>query len=137
MHTDARSLIAPFYDALNNPAAKDVAALVTSVAAPEWRSYAGETQSKSREEFIAQAIGFGKLIPDLAWTIKEVLVAGDRIIVRSEASGTPAGDFFGVPHTGRGFRIMTIDIHTVADGRLVAAHHVEDWAGAIRQLSGR
>lgn len=137
MHTDARSLIAPFYDALNNPAAKDVAALVTSVAAPEWRSYAGETQSKSREEFITQAIGFGKLIPDLAWTIKEVLVAGDRIIVRSEASGTPAGDFFGVPHTGRGFRIMTIDIHTVADGRLVAAHHVEDWAGAIRQLSGR
>ena len=137
MHTDARSLIAPFYDALNNPAAKDVAALVTSVAAPEWRSYAGETQSKSREEFITQAIGFGKLIPDLAWTIKEVLVAGDRIIVRSEASGTPAGDFFGVPHTGRSFRIMTIDIHTVADGRLVAAHHVEDWAGAIRQLSGR
>ena len=137
MHTDARSLIAPFYDALNNPAAKDVAALVTSVAAPEWRSYAGETQSKSREEFITQAIGFGKLIPDLAWTIKEVLVAGDRIVVRSEATGTPAGDFFGVPHTGRSFRIMTIDIHTVADGRLVAAHHVEDWAGAIRQLSGR
>jgi predicted ester cyclase len=137
MHTDARSLIAPFYDALNNPAAKDVPALVTSVAAPEWRSYAGETQSKSRDEFIAQAIGFGKLIPDLAWTIKDVLVAGDRIIVRSEATGTPAGDFFGVPHTGRSFRIMTIDIHTVADGRLVAAHHVEDWAGAIRQLSGR
>lgn len=137
MHTDARSLIAPFYDALNNPAAKDVPALVTSVAAPEWRSYAGETQSKGRDEFIAQAIGFGKLIPDLAWTIKEVLVAGDRIVVRSEATGTPAGDFFGVPHTGRSFRIMTIDIHTVADGRLVAAHHVEDWAGAIRQLSGR
>ena len=134
MHTDARSLIAPFYDALNNPAAKDVAALVTSVAAPEWRSYAGETQSKSREEFIAQAIGFGKLIPDLAWTIKEVLVAGDRIIVRSEATGTPAGEFMGVAHRGARFSIMTIDIHTVADGRLVRAHHVEDWAGAIRQL---
>lgn len=138
MTTDAiRHLIEPFYDALNAPATKDVAALVTSVAAPHWRSYAGETQSKGREEFIAQAIGFGKLIPDLSWTIKEVLVAGDRIIVRSEAAGTPAGDLFGVPHTGRGFRIMTIDIHTVAEGRLVAAHHVEDWAGAIRQLTGK
>jgi hypothetical protein len=31
---------------------------------------------------------------------------------------------------------MTIDIHTVMDGKLVAAHHVEDWASAIRQLSG-
>lgn len=136
-HDDARRLIDPFYDALNRPATKDVAALVTSVAAPTWRSYSGETQSKGREEFIAQAVGFGKAIPDLTWTIREVLVTGDRIVVRSEAAGTPAGDLFGVPHAGRSFSIMTIDIHTVEDGRLIAAHHVEDWAGAIRQLSGK
>jgi predicted ester cyclase len=99
----ARAIIAPFYDALTAPATKDVAGLVLGATAPEWRSYAGETVSKGREEFVAQAIGFGKAIPDLAWDIKEVLVDGDRIIVRSEASGTPAGDFFGVPHSGRSF----------------------------------
>ncbi len=37
--------------------------------------------------------------------------------------------------SGKNFRIMTIDIHTVQNGKLVAAHHIEDWAGAIRQLS--
>lgn len=136
-HDTAHDLIAPFYDALNRPAEKDVAALVTAVAAPEWRSYAGETVSKGREEFIKQVIGFGRAIPDLAWTIKEVLVADDRIIVRSEATGTPAGELFGVPHGGRSFAIMTIDIHTVRDGKLAVAHHVEDWASAIRQLAGR
>jgi predicted ester cyclase len=132
----ASALVAPFYDALNTPAQKAVAALVGSVASPDWRSFAGETVSKGREEFIGQVIGFGRLIPDLKWDIKEVLVDGDRIIVRSEASGTPAGDFMGVPHGGRRFAIMTIDIHTVKDGQLVAAHHVEDWASALRQLRG-
>ena len=142
MHTpiskeSAQSLIAPFYSALNRPAEKDVAALVGGIASPDWRSYAGETVSKGRDEFIAQVIGFGKLIPDLSWEIKEVFVDGDRIIVRSEARGTPQGPFFGVPHGGRSFSVMTIDIHTVKDGRLATAHHVEDWASAIRQLSAR
>jgi predicted ester cyclase len=136
-HDQARKVVAPFYDMLNKPATKDLKALGESAMAPQWRSYAGENTFKGREEFIAQVGGFGKAIPDLAWEIKEVFVDGNRIIVRSEASGTPTGPFFGVPHGGKSFRIMTIDIHTVQDGKLVAAHHVEDWAGAIRQLSAK
>ena len=42
--------------------------------------------------------------------IKGVLVAGKRVVVRGEVSGTPAGDLFGVAHTGKSFRIMAIDI---------------------------
>jgi hypothetical protein len=29
---------------------------------------------------------------------------------------------------------MSIDVHTVEGGRIVRTYHVEDWAGAIRQL---
>jgi steroid delta-isomerase-like uncharacterized protein len=133
----ARQLIAPFYDMLNQPATKNVQALAESVIAPEWRSYSGETVSKGRDEFVGQVTGFGKLIPDLQWEIKEVLVDGNRIIVRSEASGTTVGAFFGVPPSGKRFQIMTIDIHTIKDGKAITAHHVEDWAGAIRQLSAK
>jgi predicted ester cyclase len=130
----ARTIVASFYDALNAPSSKNVRALIEGCASPEWRSFSAEGVSKSREEFIQQVTGFGKLIPDLAWVIKEILCDGDRIIVRSEASGTPAGDFMGVPHAGRRFSIMTIDIHSVVDRQLLRAHHVEDWAGALRQL---
>ncbi|MEI8255468.1 MAG: ester cyclase [Deltaproteobacteria bacterium] len=134
----ARSIVSPFYDVLNTPATKQVAAIMGEIAADDWRSYASATASKSRDEFVAQVVGFGKLIPDLAWAITEILVAGeDRIIVRSEASGTPVGDFFGVPHGGKSFRIMTIDVHTFRDGKLRVAHHVEDWASAVRQLSAK
>jgi predicted ester cyclase len=131
----ARAVVAPFYESLNQPASKDVRALIEGVAAPGWRSFSGETMSKGREEFIQQVLGFGKAIPDLTWEIKEVWTSGDRIIVRSEARGTPAGDFMGAAHGGKGFAIMTLDVHTVADGKLVRAHHVEDWIGAVRQLT--
>lgn len=132
----ARALIAPFYDALNTPASKDVRALIEGLASPDWRSFSGETVSKGRDEFIQQVMGFGKLLPDLAWDIKSVFADGDTIIVRSEASGTPAADFMGVPHAGKRFAIMAIDVHTVQDGKLLRAHHVEDWASALRQLKG-
>ena len=133
---EARSIIAPFYDALNTPATKDVRALIEALASPDWRSFSGEGVSKGREEFIQQVTGFGRLIPDLAWDIKDVIAEGDKIVVRSEASGTPAADFMGVPNTGKRFAVMTIDIHTLADGKLIRAHHVEDWASALRQLRG-
>lgn len=129
-------LILPFYDLLDHPGAKDPAATMQRIAADDWRSYAREDDSKGRDGLVALAQGLGKLVPDLTWTIKEILVAGDRIVVRSEARGTPAGEFFGVPHSGRSFHIMAIDIHTVRNGKLAVAYHVEDWASALRQLAG-
>ena len=133
----ARQQIAPFYEMLNQPATKDLKALSEQALSPDWKSYSGEGEFKGRDAFVGQAGGFGKLIPDLRWDIKEVLVDGNRIIVRSEASGTPAGPFFGVQPAGKSFRIMTIDIHTIKDGKAVTAYHVEDWAGAIRQLTAK
>jgi hypothetical protein len=32
---------------------------------------------------------------------------------------------------------MAIDIHEISDGKIVQSFHVEDWAGALQQLSGR
>ena len=131
-----KDIIVPFYEALNQPSQKDVRSLIESVASPDWASYSANEVSKGREAFIQQVMGFGKLLPDLAWRVEEVLSDGNRIVVRSEASGTPAADFMGVPVSGRRFAIMAIDVHTVEAGKLVRAYHVEDWAGAIRQLRG-
>ena len=90
--SSAASLVAPFSNALNRTTTKDVRALVESAAAPEWHSFSGEETSKGRGEFIHQVAGFGKLIPDQQWAVNEVFADGDRIIVRSAASGTPAGN---------------------------------------------
>lgn len=135
--TEAEKRVGPFYDALNNPAQKDVRKLVEGITSPEWRSYNSETVSKGRDEFIQQVTGFGKMIPDLKWEVKEMhwIEGANKVVVRSVASGTPSGDFMGVPHSGKSFSVFAIDIHTLdKNGKLIRADHVEDWASALRQL---
>jgi predicted ester cyclase len=43
----------------------------------------------------------------MKFDIKEILVAGDRVVVRGEVTGTPAGDLFGVPASSRGERFWS------------------------------
>jgi predicted ester cyclase len=90
-----------------------------------------------RDASIKVVGGFAKSIPDMKFEIKEVLVAGDRIIVRGEVTGTPAGDLLGVPHTGKSFRIMAIDIQTIKDGKIAKTYHLENWLSALGQLRAK
>ncbi|MEO0678760.1 MAG: ester cyclase, partial [Pseudomonadota bacterium] len=78
----------------------------------------------------------GQVVPDLTWTVEEILEADGRFVVRGRAEGTPVGPFLGVdPATGRRFEIMSIDIVTVEDGRIAHIYHLEDWTSAIAQLT--
>lgn len=79
----------------------------------------------------------GQVCPSLTWVPEEILELPDgRFVVRGTASGTPVGPFFGVdPATGRSFEIMSIDILTVEEGKIVHVYHLEDWTGAIAQLT--
>ena len=80
--------------------------------------------------------GFGKIIPDLTWEIKEIIpsACGTKIVVLSEASGTPEA-LFGVENPGKKrFNIYAIDLHTVKSDKLVRVHHVEDWKSALAQI---
>jgi predicted ester cyclase len=133
----ALAAVAPFYDGLTAAPGKDVAGVLRQATAPEWVSCVGNDVCGTREQVIAAIAGRHKAIPDLKWEIKEVLVSGNRVTVRGEATGTPAGEFMGVPHGGKPFRLMSIDVHTVEGGKLVRSYHVEDWLGAVRQLSER
>ena len=81
--------------------------------------------------------GFGQLMPDLNWAVQDMHQDENFVTVRSRATGTPVAPFFGVDGEGRSFDIMTIDIHQLENGEIVKTWHVEDWAGALQQLSGK
>jgi predicted ester cyclase len=133
----ARASVAPFYKALNAEFAKDSPDLVRQATASDWVSCRGNEVCNTRDEVIS---GIGqrlKSVPDLKWEIKEILVAGNQVTVRGEATGTPVGEFMGAPHTGKSFKLMSIDVHTLEGGKMVRSYHIEDWLGAVRQLSAR
>ena len=131
----ARDSVAPFYKALNAEFAKDSPDLIRQATASEWVSCRGNDVCNSRDEVIAGVGARLKSVPDLKWQIKEVLVSGNQVTVRGEATGTPSGEFFGAAHTGKSFKVMSIDVHTIEGGKMVRSYHIEDWMGAVRQLS--
>ena len=128
-----------FYNFLSNPESAEAKSTFMESAADDWASigdYSGK--SKNKEAFAGQVSGFfAKLMPDLNWEIQDMHEDGDTVIVRSRATGTPTGPLFGVDGEGRSFDILAIDIHHLEDGKIKTSYHVEDWSGALQQLSGR
>lgn len=133
-----RADIEPFYAFLSNPGSDSHAEAYAKSVTDNWVSigdYSGAT--KSKDKFIGQIKGFSKLIPDMNWAIEDTVIEGDKVVVRGRATGTPQGPLFGVDGKGKSFDILTIDIHTIKNGKVVETYHVEDWAGALRQLSAK
>jgi predicted ester cyclase len=131
----ARAAVVPFYKALNAEFANDSAALIRQATATDWVSCRGNDVCNSRDEVIAGVAQRLKSVPDLKWEIKDMLVSANQVTVRGEATGTPAGEFMGAPRTGKSFKVMSIDVHTIEGGKMVRSYHIEDWIGAVRQLT--
>ncbi|MEM8486163.1 MAG: nuclear transport factor 2 family protein [Bacteroidota bacterium] len=109
-------------------------AVLTPVLAEGYKS-SSSVDSKGGEQLMGQLEFFWKIIPDLKWEPQQIVNEGDVYIVRSIATGSPNGDFMGVPTDGsKSFKILTIDMHTMKDGQFVSTHHVEDWVTAMQQL---
>jgi predicted ester cyclase len=128
--------VTPFYrDCLTVNASCNPAEVMERLLADDFLSIG--VPNKSKQALMGQVQFFWKLIPDLKWEIQELFVDGNKVVVRSLASGSPRGDFMGL--TGldgsKSFHVTTIDIHTVENGRLKVVNHLEDWSIAKAQLA--
>jgi ketosteroid isomerase-like protein len=134
-----RAVIAPWYSLFNVATRGDVKTIQEQVLTADYRSCSGYLPNEcwDRDTSIKVVSNFSNAIPDLKFSIEEVLVAGDRVIVRGEVTGTPAGELFGAPHTGKSFRIMAIDIQTIRDGKIAKTFHMENWLSALGQLRAK
>jgi predicted ester cyclase len=130
----ARAIVAPLYEALNEPTKKDVLALLANATNPDYQSCSTNSDCLSRDQLAGVFTALGKIIPDLHWTIKDIWTSGNRIVVRGEATGTPTGELYGVKPTGKSFKTISIDMFTVKDGKLATAYHVENWMAATEQI---
>src|SRR6478672_69005 len=130
----ARAIVTPLYEALNEPTKKDVPALLAYATNPDCQSCSTNSDCLSRDQLAGVFMALGKIIPDLHWTIKDIGTSGNRIVVRGEATGTPTGELYGVKPTGKSFKTISIDMFTVKDDKLATAYHVENWMAATEQI---
>jgi predicted ester cyclase len=131
---EARRITAPFYDALNRPAEKDVPTLLAQACHDDYQSYHTNEEFLTRDQLSGVFEAMGKTIPDLTWEIAFLRVLDDMIIVRGRASGTPVAEFWGAPATGKSFTTMAIDLFTVRDAKLASCYHIENWMTPLEQI---
>ena len=131
----AGEIVWPLYDALNQPAKKDVDALLAKAAHPDYHSYHTNEEFLTRDQLVGIFKNLGVTVPDLRWEIKDIQTNGDQVIVRGEATGTPISEFWGAKPTGKSFKTMALDIFTVKNGKLASCYHIENWMTALQQMS--
>jgi predicted ester cyclase len=132
---EPKEIVRPFYEqCLTVNGQADVAQIMGELLAEDFQSI-NVAETKGKAQLIGQVQGFWKLIPNLKWEIQEMLQDANQVVVRSIATGNPAGSFMGMELDGsKAFRIMTIDIHTLVDGKIAKVHHLEEWTTGIKQL---
>src|SRR5262245_15043827 len=74
-------------------------------------------------------------VPDLRVAVEDVLVEGDKSVIRLSFTGTHKGEGLGMPPTGRTFCSTAIVILRWREGRIVESWNEFDAAGMLRQLT--
>lgn len=136
--SNLKEFVLPFYHkALTVNKETNPADVLNAILADDFVSE-GTVDNKNKEQLIGQLGFFWKMIPDLKWEPQEIIESGNQVIVRSRVTGTPnspEGKFFGVPTNGaKSFQTMSIDIHTIKNGKIIKVNHIEDWATALKQV---
>ena len=76
-----------------------------------------------RKQFVANLYaGFS----DYRGEIVEILAEGDKVVVRTQWSGTQDGPFLGLPPSGNKVRFSTADFFRIANGRIAEHWDVVD-----------
>ena len=72
--------------------------------------------------------------PDLALTVTDLLIDGDRAVVVTNVTGTHDGDFFGLPASGRHVEFLSAFVYTLRDGAIVHERRILDFTGVLIQV---
>lgn len=79
---------------------------------------------------------FRQAFSDIAIRIEETVSQGDMIGYRMFFTGTHAGDFMGIPPTGKRITMSETHIERIRDGKIVLHSGDIDMLGLMQQLGG-
>lgn len=126
------SIIAPFYEALNQGGNEQLA---KKVLVENWTVHPPLPGEGSDAERYLQAVKpIFAALPDFRIAILQTIAEGDFIAVRGEVTATHSGTLFGVEATHRPISYMTQDIHRIEDGKIAESWHIEDWLSVLFQI---
>jgi len=90
--------------------------------------------SRGREAARRVYAAFFAAFPDAVETTDPPIVDGDRVAIVATVAGTHAGEFMGLPASGKSFRFSIAHVLTVRDGLIVRERRIYDFTGFLLQL---
>jgi steroid delta-isomerase-like uncharacterized protein len=88
-----------------------------------------------RDEYVRVCRFLRHSFPDVNITIEDLIVEGDKIVMRYIERGTLTGQaFLGIEPAGQRYEKPGTTVYQVVDGRLARSWGVEDTLGWFRQL---
>ena len=127
---DNKALMHRAYDALNQ---KHLAVL-DEVYAPDLVVHIVSTTIQGLEAFKQGLSLFLTAFPDARFTIEDMIVEGERVVVRYTFRGTHTGNFMGIAPTGKQVTQTGITINRFANGKAVELWGNVDDLGLLQQL---
>jgi steroid delta-isomerase-like uncharacterized protein len=88
-----------------------------------------------RDEYVRVCKFLRQSFPDVRIAIEDLIVEGDKIVMRYTERGTLTGPpFLGIEPAGQRYEKPGTTVYRVVDGRLAESWGVEDTLGWFRQL---
>jgi len=73
-------------------------------------------------------------LEDARMTVEDVIAEGDKVVVRLTSHGRHAGEFMGMPASGKAYDISEIHIFRIENGKVAEHWRDADMLGMLRQL---
>jgi steroid delta-isomerase-like uncharacterized protein len=88
-----------------------------------------------RDIWLEGAAMFRRAFPDLNAEIEDIFGSGDRVAVRVRMRGTHAGEYLGIPATGRQVSYVSHEFYRIENGLIAEEWICSDTAGLFGQIS--
>jgi steroid delta-isomerase-like uncharacterized protein len=126
-----KQIAAVWYEAFNK---KDPELLGTVLGEGWYETPSAPDAQPGRETAKQLLVQLTTIFPDFKIVIQDTLEDGNKVVVRSQITGTQRQPFVGLPAKGRSIDIQAIDIQELKDGKIVRTWHSEDGMTGLHQL---
>jgi steroid delta-isomerase-like uncharacterized protein len=108
--------------------------IIDELFAPDFVGHDTSGGTFGREEFRAGVLAMLGAFSDRQVVIADQVVAAEKAATRWQAAAIHAGEFNGIPGTGRAVTLTGISIDRIVAGKIVESWEITDDAGLLRQL---
>ncbi len=132
MADDLRVLAGRFYDEVINGGNLDLLDELVHDDFVEHEEMPGMPTDKEAPRIFVEMMRTG--FPDFHATIEDIVVEGDKAVIRAQFTGTHRGEFMGIPATGNKIDFSVMDMVRVKDGKAIEHWGVTDAMTMMQQL---